>query len=138
MPEPMRRSVRITSPPGDVNLVHEFLADVWAEASGVTDVDRMSLETALIELSANVIRHADASGSGLSCEVTITVDDDAVIVELRDTGEPGDIELTGLSMPALDAESGRGLALIDALVDELTYERVGEHNVWRLTKRLDG
>jgi anti-sigma regulatory factor (Ser/Thr protein kinase) len=34
------------------------------------------------------------------------------------------------------AESGRGLALINALVDELSYERENEHNLWKIMRRI--
>jgi len=136
--DPVERSVRLTSPPGDVNDIHDFLAGLWAASPGVNDVDRISLETALVELAANVLRHADVDGTGLSCEVTIAVHGDQITVAMRDTGEPGDIALVGLEMPDLDAESGRGLALIDALVDHVEYGREGEHNVWRLVRRRRG
>ncbi len=132
--EPVEHSLRLSSPPGDVDDIHAFLAEMWAASPSVSDVDRISLETALVELAANVLRHADVDGTGLTCEVTITVDGDQISVSMRDTGEPGDIALVGLEMPGLDAESGRGLPLIDALVDEVRYERVADHNVWRLVR----
>lgn len=133
--EPVERTVRLSSPPGDVDDIHDFLASIWAASPGVSDVDRISLETALVELAANVLRHADVDGAGLTCEVAIAVDRDRITVSMRDTGEPGDIALVGLEMPALDAESGRGLPLIDALVDEVEYGREGDHNVWRMVRR---
>ncbi len=136
--EPVEHSVLLTSPPGDVNDIHDFLAGLWAASPDVSDVDRISLETALVELAANVLRHADIDGTGLTCEVTISVHGDQIVVAMRDTGEPGDIALVGLEMPDLDAESGRGLALIDALVDHVEYGREGEHNVWRLVRRRRG
>lgn len=134
----VERSVRLASPPGDVDDIHDFLAALWAEAPEVSDIDRISLETALVELAANVLRHADSSGSGLTCEVTVSVRGDAIVVTVRDTGEPGDITLVGLEMPALDSESGRGLPLIDALVDEVEYDHDGQHNLWRLVRRRRG
>jgi len=38
-------------------------------------------------------------------------------------------------MPAELAESGRGMALIQALVDDLHYERVGDRNLWSIEKK---
>ena len=35
-------------------------------------------------------------------------------------------------MPDADAESGRGLALAAAAVDDMSYERVEGRNHWRL------
>jgi serine/threonine-protein kinase RsbW len=134
MPEPLRRTVRLTTPPGDVNTVHDFLVELWPDVDTVSNVDRISIETALIELAANVMQHADSDGSGLTCEFTIVVSDDAIEMVVRDTGEPGEIQLVGAEMPELDAESGRGLALISALVDEVAYAQEGGHNVWRLKR----
>lgn len=134
----VERTVRLLSPPANVNDIHDFLAGLWAAAPTVATVDRISIETALVELAANVLRHADSEGAGLTCEVSISVSDAAIAVTVRDTGEPGDIQLVDLEMPALDAESGRGLALIDALVDEVAYENDGEHNHWRFVRRRRG
>lgn len=134
MPEPVRRTVRLTTPPGDVNTVHDFLSEVWMHASAVSDVDRISIETALIELAANVMQHADTEGAGLACEFSIEIDDEAISMVVRDTGEPGDIQLVGAEMPELDAESGRGLAMITALVDDVAYSQESGHNVWRLRR----
>lgn len=135
MPDELRRTVTMTTPPGDVDTVHDFLATVWGDAPSVTDEDRLSFETALIELMANVIRHADGDGSGLSCVLTIAVEDGALVAELSDTGEPGQVELVGNVMPDLEAESGRGLPLIEALVDEITYAREDDRNRWVLRRQ---
>src|ERR1019366_88556 len=56
--------------------------------------------------------------------------------QLRDTGEPGDFKLIEATMPDELAESGRGIALIQAVVDEFTYEQEGEHNIWKILRRL--
>jgi serine/threonine-protein kinase RsbW len=37
-------------------------------------------------------------------------------------------------MPGVDAESGRGLAMVQMLCDELTYERVDGENVWSVRR----
>lgn len=134
MPERVTRTVRLTTPPGDVNTVHDFLVGVWDEAASVSEIDRMSIETALIELAANVMQHADSDGSGLACEFHIVIDEGQIAITVRDTGEPGEIQLIGAEMPELDAESGRGVALITALVDEVAYTQEDGHNVWRLRR----
>ena len=43
------------------------------------------------------------------------------------------IDLSSVAMPDELAESGRGLALAMAAVDDLSYEREGGRNLWRLT-----
>ena len=133
-PESVERTARLSSPPANVNDIHDFMAGVWDSVPDVSALDRISLETAVVELAANVLQHADGDGTGLTCELTVSVANERMTVALRDTGEPGDITLVDLEMPALDAESGRGLPLIGALVDEVEHRHDGTHNHWRLVR----
>jgi len=80
-----------------------------------------------------VMRHAD-TGRGVSCTLTIDVTENGIEARLRDNGRPGDIELTQIEMPDAEAESGRGLALIHSLVDEVEYRRAADENHWRIRK----
>ncbi|MDO4073826.1 hypothetical protein BC477_05275 [Clavibacter michiganensis subsp. michiganensis] len=127
------RSLTLQSPPDDVDAVHELVAGLWDDRPDVGALDRMAFETALIELASNVIEHAD-TGQGVTCVVSVTVDDGVMSARLRDGSEPGDFRLTAREMPGADAESGRGLAMVQMLCDELTYERVGGENVWSVRR----
>ncbi len=127
------RSLTLQSPPDDVDAVHELVAGLWDDRPDVGALDRMAFETALIELASNVIEHAD-TGQGVTCSVSVTVDDGVMSARLRDGSEPGDFRLTAREMPGADAESGRGLAMVQMLCDELTYERVGGENVWSVRR----
>ncbi len=127
------RSLTLQSPPDDVYAVHALVAGLWDDRPDVGALDRMAFETALIELASNVIEHAD-TGQGVTCIVSVTVDDGVMSARLRDGSEPGDFRLTAREMPGADAESGRGLAMVQMLCDELTYERVGGENVWSVRR----
>jgi serine/threonine-protein kinase RsbW len=127
------RTMTLQAPPDDVDAVHELVARLWHDRPDVGDLDRMAFETALVELASNVIEHAD-SGEGVSCVVSVTVDEGSMSARLRDGAEPGDFRLTPRDMPDADAESGRGLAMVQLLCDELTYERVGDENVWSVRR----
>lgn len=129
------RTLDLAAPPDDVNSVHGLLETVWAEHEHVGDIDRISFETALIELVSNVIRHGDG-GCGIRCSVTVTVTGDRIQARLHDDGEPGDIQLTGRDLPDDLAESGRGIPLITALVDVVRYERSADSNFWYLSRTL--
>ncbi len=126
----------MSSPPDDINFVHSLLETVWKSAPNISEPDQIRFETALIELASNVIQHAD-SGSGVSCTLTIETFTNRIEAVLRDTGEPGNVQLEGRTMPKDHAESGRGIPLIQALVDEFSYEREGNLNIWRITHRLN-
>ncbi|MDQ1582775.1 MAG: serine/threonine-protein kinase RsbW [Microbacteriaceae bacterium] len=135
MAEALVHTLRMSSPPDDVGTLHELLESVWVDIPSIGVRERFGFETALVELVGNVICHAD-SGSGVSCTLSIEILENRIEALLSDTGEPGDVELRGREMPEEFAESGRGIPLIQALVDELSYEREGGLNRWRIAKRL--
>jgi serine/threonine-protein kinase RsbW len=122
-----------TSPPDDVNTVHDFLTSVWRDDDTVTEEERMAFELALVELTSNVIEHA-AAGEGVACRLDVTIADGELTAMLSDTAEPGEVSLVGRTMPDQMAEGGRGLALVQMLVDELGYGRVDGTNVWTVKK----
>ena len=70
-----------------------------------------------------------APGSWLpgSLEAVICDSGDLVAVDITDGVLPDDL-----------AEQGRGLPMARAAVDELTYERVGERNRWRISRDRTG
>lgn len=122
-------SIAFSTPPADVSIVHDFIDGVWKSDSSLSEDDRMAVELALVELTSNVLKHAD-DGTGVSCRLELSVDDDAINCVLSDTGEPGDIVLSHREMPDDFAESGRGLALVQLMVDDLDYRPGEPRNVW--------
>lgn len=133
MSESTVRRLDMVTPPADVDTVHELLNTVWADRPTVSMTDRMSFETALIELAANVIQHAD-SGNGVSCTLTVEASTGELVATISDSGEPLTTPLAGRSMPDELSENGRGIALIQALVDDLSYDRMDGKNRWRLRR----
>jgi serine/threonine-protein kinase RsbW len=128
-------SRQFASPPDSVDLVHELLSSVWADAPAITMKDRFSFETALVELASNVVRHAD-SGYGISYAITVQLLDDRIEATLIDSGERTRVEHTESDMPDVLSESGRGIPLIKALVDHLSFDRDGNFNRWQIARKL--
>jgi len=101
--------------------------DCCLGALGVLPDTRADLALALTEACANVIRHA---GPGDNYEVVATTRDGRCVIEVVDTGsiERGSVEKATEAKPpgkpsAGDAglsEHGRGMKIINAVVDELT------------------
>jgi serine/threonine-protein kinase RsbW len=127
--------LKLSSPPDDVNDVHDFVEAQLSRHPDLDELDRMKFLTALIELASNVIQHAD-TGSGVTCTLVLRVDHQNIHAQLSDSSEVGGIKLATGRMPEDElAESGRGIAFIQALVDDLHYERVGDRNLWSITKK---
>jgi serine/threonine-protein kinase RsbW len=135
MPDAALHSLRLDTPPGNVNLVHMLLDAVWASAPDIPVEERLRFETALIELAANVIKHSTSS-TGVSCLLSVSTASGHLEAVLSDTADPGHVELVGRVMPDDLSESGRGIPLIQALVDELEYSHDGSHNQWRISRRF--
>ena len=127
-------SLRFSSPPTDVDAVHDFLEGIWATDPDIDEMDRMAFETALIELASNVIQHAD-TGDGVTCVMSVSSENGVLHASFSDTAEAGGFRMRTATMPDELAESGRGLAFMQMLVDDVRYERVGDRNVWSLTKK---
>lgn len=125
----------IECPPDDVDAVHNLLNSVWVDIPKVTDADRFSFETAIVELTSNVIRHGD-SGAGIFCSITINVHDEQIEATLIDNGKIAQVELAETTMPDGLAESGRGIPLIKALVDSFSYNRDGNLNTWQIARKF--
>nr|WP_255409509.1 ATP-binding protein [Cryobacterium sp. Y29] len=127
--------LKLSSPPNDVNDVHDFVEAQLSQHPDLDDLDRMKVLTALIELGSNVIQHAN-NGSGVTCTLTLSVEDEQIHAQLSDSSEIGGIKLAAGGMPEdVLAESGRGIAFIQALVDDLHYTRIGDRNLWSISKK---
>jgi serine/threonine-protein kinase RsbW len=130
--------VEVTTPPDDLDAVQDMLQQAWRVLPPLSDDDRMRFELALVELASNVIRHAD-DGSGVSCTLRIENRGDRLEATLVDSGKPGSVCISATEMPDDLAESGRGIPLIRALVDELEFGRDEQGlNRWHIVRRLAG
>jgi serine/threonine-protein kinase RsbW len=101
---------------------------------------RAQFATGVGEIGANIIQYAYPSDTPGTLAIRLRVFDQSIEACFSDTGRPyeGDIAATDPEPddPLLLADSGRGIALAQAAVDDLTYERVsGGTNRWCLTKR---
>jgi serine/threonine-protein kinase RsbW len=110
------------------HICRHALNDLGVAADCTSDI-----EIALTEACANVLKH---SGGEDQYEVRLSVDDGLCIIRVVDTGQgfdPSDV----IKADPTD-ESGRGLALIEALVDRVKFESKPEDGtVVHLEKRLE-
>jgi anti-sigma regulatory factor (Ser/Thr protein kinase) len=90
------------------------VVDAELRRSGVADDQRDRLVLASAEACNNAILHSECA----SYDVIIDVDNEAVTVTVRDSGAGFDVP-PEIEMPAPDAVSQRGLALMCVLVDDV-------------------
>ncbi|MDR6638999.1 ATP-binding protein [Paenarthrobacter nitroguajacolicus] len=131
-----RRGYRGQSNDEAIESIHNELDALWDDASFVPDMDRMTFATAVIEAAANIVQHAlPAAEKPVEIDVDISVRPSRLVARVSafNAREPFADDMQA-SMPGEDAESGRGLALIEALVTTVTFERQDGTNTWILTR----
>jgi len=106
--------------------VSRRVLDGCLEPLGVTPDTRADIALALGEACANVVRHA---GPGREYEVRASARNGRCAIEVVDRsqdGKPAPVGVNGDAVP-VTAESGRGLKIIDAVMDnlELTGSKTG-------------
>lgn len=116
-----------------VGVLRHLVSDVLREV-GVLDEDRSDVELAVTEAAANVIEH---SGAGDAYEVTVTIGPSLAELRVVDVGRGFDHILLSETVAGPDDERGRGLALMNALVDQVRFVSAPERGtVVHLIKRL--
>lgn len=125
----------LSVPPDDLEVVHEFFKGIWVENSHVSNRDRNSIETAIIEITANIISYSSAT-AGIKCEIVLEIGEQSVNATITDNGDLAELEIDEHIMPDEFSESGRGIPLIRALVDEFSYENRNKENTWKISKRI--
>ena len=125
----------------------------------ITDLEEQriiiaNVQLAVQELCTNIVRHAyEGQENNARIGIMLTLDETShqLIIELRDKGRAFDVSLLAelrdkdhTSDAGLHQEpdlvegqiNGYGLYLINRLVDEVTYSRRPEGNLWRLVTKL--
>lgn len=134
-----RLSLQLRAIPEEVMRGVEALRG-FAEQHGLSEHETFGLALALEECGSNVVNHAFQRDARQQFQVSIEHSGKAVTLELRDRGpefDPTQAVVVGLAAPDEDRPPGGwGIHLVRRFMDEITYQRVGDENVLRLTKRL--
>ena len=110
-------------------LLRQSLQDLGVVPTGIDEV-----LLALSEACANVVQHA---GEGEEYQVDVAIDDHVCRISVLDDGAGFDVAAVTAERPRSPLDGGRGLLLMQALVDELDFRETedGRHRV-TLEKRL--
>jgi anti-sigma regulatory factor (Ser/Thr protein kinase) len=124
----------LSSDPLGLRKARRWLVRLVQEA-GYTPQESQALGVAFSEACANVHRHAYGGRRDGRVDLRVVVQDEQVVVQLDHDGTPYDP--TGYVPPDLrrPSESGYGLYLIRALVDDVSFEDTGSGGRVVLVKR---
>ena len=120
--------------PDQLDAVHTLLAEAAGDHPMLNPTDVMLFETAIVEIANNVVEYGQPEGE-VRWKFTIRVRENEIEAELDDTGQTF-TPVRGKAMPGEDAEGGRGLAIAEALLDQIEFKRTDDTNHWRMVRRL--
>jgi serine/threonine-protein kinase RsbW len=126
-------SLRGLALPESLELLHTLLVRVRADYPEIDEVDLSKFETAIVEIHGNVIEHGSPRGRVVYA-FELRVHDDRLVGILADTGTAVPDLSEFDELPDEMAESGRGLWLAKATLDDLEYIRAGGRNTWKMTR----
>ncbi|MFY9636415.1 ATP-binding protein [Pseudarthrobacter sp. BIM B-2242] len=131
-----QRSFRGLAAAEAIESVHDELDGLWNDAPFVQAMDQMTFTTAVIESASNIVQHAQPAKAQRPVELGVDISVQPTLLQARVSAfnakppfgpmEPG--------TPDDESESGRGLALIEALVTTVSFERQDGTNTWILSK----
>jgi serine/threonine-protein kinase RsbW len=127
------RVLETTAGPAVLAEIEAALERTWSAHPRVPQLVRMHLGIAAGEIGANIVEHA-ARFRPVRVWMDVNFLPSQVQVEMIDDGDPVTIDLSSVSMPDDTAERGRGLALAQAVLDQLIYRR-SDRNHWILVSK---
>ena len=117
--------------------IAETLSTVPNLAEG--DTITYNVQLSAQEIAVNIIEHSyggETNDKRFSVTVSLTDEPRAIIIDMRDTGNPFDPG----AIPAPDLneahEGGYGLFIAQQLMDKVQYTAAADHNEWLMEKKL--
>ena len=104
--------------PASVALARD-VAGAFLRGLGVTRPGIDDLRLVISEACTNAVKYADPAAE---YELSLSVKGRRCLIEVRDAGRGFDPAALPRAMPAADAPSGRGVALMRYLMDELDFQ----------------
>jgi serine/threonine-protein kinase RsbW len=121
-----------------IDLIHAA-AQTVAEAVGFEEDEALNIGLAVREAAINAIVHGNRQDPAKKVDVQIESNSTQLTIQIQDHGGGFDPDATPdpTSGDALLATSGRGLLMMRAFVDDVTFERNDAGMQVTLTKRID-
>jgi serine/threonine-protein kinase RsbW len=107
--------------------------DGWAARAGFSDPAREEISLAVTEAVSNAIRHGSPAGEADHVDLRVQLEGSRLVITVRDHGPSFRPPPPTLPDPSLFAEHGRGLFLMDQLMDDVQFSGDGG-TVVRMTR----
>lgn len=135
----MKRELTFKNEEQELNRVAEFMEGVCDELQLDMHVV-MKLQVAMEEMVTNVIFYAYPEGTSADISLTAESDGKELTFVLSDTGKPFDPtvkEDADLDVNPMDREQGgMGILIVKNIMNEVTYQRLGDMNQLTMKKKL--
>lgn len=131
----IRSDLHIDSRMAEVPRVRRWLGE-YAKAEGFSSEEVRKLELVASEACVNVIEHAYGGLPSNPIDLSLAIDDESLVLEIRDVGSK--IDLANYEPPDLSEphEGGYGIYIMRSLMDRVEYDTSGEQGTTlTLTKR---
>ena len=113
------------------------------EHVGFSQQDTYNIELCVIEAVTNSIRHGYGEEPGHDVYLTLAAAEDSIVLRVEDEGTPllperiAEAQVRARSDDALLEEGGRGLFIMESLMDEVVFSHGGGRNRVVMTKGLE-
>jgi serine/threonine-protein kinase RsbW len=97
--------------------------DQHAVQAGFSPLARDEISLAVTEAVSNAVRYGSPAGEADTVEVSVMQEGSRITITVRDHGRPFSPPTPSLPDPAAFAEHGRGLFLMQQLMDEVRFSR---------------
>ena len=135
----MRKEIRIKNKISELEKVAQFIEEIGEEL-GLSMELQMNLNLVMEEMVTNVIFYAYPQGEEADIELLAKSDGKELTFVLSDGGKPFDPtakEDADLDVNPMDREQGgMGILIVKNIMNEVTYQRLGETNQLTMKKRL--
>jgi anti-sigma regulatory factor (Ser/Thr protein kinase) len=110
---------------------------------GFPELDAYQIELATVEVVNNAIQHA-RRGPGQAVDITLDASEALLSIDVSDDGQPAPtdwlnecVREAGGGDPEQDViESGRGLMVLNQIMQQVTYYRAAQRNHVRMVRRI--
>lgn len=125
--------ITVASHPRWLRLIRRVVTE-YAELTGLDAQSAREVMLAVDEASANVIKHSYQGDSAKRLTVTARSVDNGIEVEIQDDGEPFNPINQPVPPPDELRVGGRGMFLMQSVMDEIEYEHRDGKNCVRMRK----